>query len=155
MLLTDVDGVLTDTRIFFDGKEWRRTFSIRDGLGLVRLMERGYQVGFITQSRAEDIRERAKVLGVQWFYEGIKEKEFALDEILKKSGLSANQVAYMGDDYPDLPVLKRVGFSATVPDSFSDIKSQVNLVTKSSGGMGAVREICELILRYGALSARK
>jgi 3-deoxy-D-manno-octulosonate 8-phosphate phosphatase (KDO 8-P phosphatase) len=155
MLLTDVDGVLTDTRIFFDGGEWKRFFSIRDGLGLIRLQEKQYQTGFITTSKAEDIKVRAKNLGILWFYEGVKEKEVAFEEILSKSGLSADEIAYIGDDYPDLGVLKRVGFSCTVPESFDDIKKQVDYVTKRPGGVGAVREVCELILKHGFYSKTK
>lgn len=154
MLLTDVDGVLTDTRIFYDDGEWKRFFSIRDGFGLIRLQEKQYQTGFITTSKSEDIKLRAKNLGIQWFYEGIKEKEIALEEIMSKSGLKADEIAYIGDDYPDLGVLKRVGFSATVPESFDDIKKAVDYVTKRPGGIGAVREVCELILKHGFYSRR-
>ena len=149
MLLTDVDGVLTDTRIFYEGGEWKRFFSIRDGFGFIRLQEKQYQTGLITASKSEDIRLRAKSLGVQWFYEGVIEKEKAFDEIMAKSGLKADEIAYIGDDYPDLSVLKRAGFSATVPESFDDIKNSVDYVTKRPGGIGAVREVCELILKYG------
>ncbi len=153
MLLTDVDGVLTDARVFLaDNGEWRRFFSIRDGFGLVRLQEKGYQVGFITASKAQDIRERAKNLGIQWFYEGVKEKGFALEEIIKKSGVSANEIAYIGDDYPDLDVLTKVGFAVTVPETFPDIKSKAHYITKRPGGAGAVRELSELILKQGYYS---
>lgn len=122
MLITDVDGVLTDTRIFLsDSGEWRRYFSIRDGLGLIRLQEKGYQVGFITTSSSQDIRERAKVLGIKWFYEGIKDKIFAYEDILKKTGLHSSEVAYIGDDFPDLDILLKTGFSATVPEALEPI----------------------------------
>lgn len=156
MLLTDVDGVLTDTRIFYgrDG-EWKRFFSIRDGLGIIRLQENEYQVGIITTSKAEDIQLRAKNLGIHWFYEGIKEKILAFEEIVRKSGFRPEEIAYIGDDYPDVEVLKRVGFSATVPESFDDIKKQVHYVTKRPGGCGAVREVCELILQNGFYAKSK
>ncbi len=155
MVLTDVDGVLTDTRIFLsDSGQWRRFFSIRDGLGLIRLQEAGYEVGIITTSKADDIRERAKNLGIKWFYEGIKDKIIAFEEIVKKSGIRPEEIAYIGDDYPDLEVLKKVGFSATVPESFTDIKAAVDYTTKRPGGVGAVREVCELVLKFGAFAKK-
>lgn len=153
LLALDVDGILTDCRIWLDsGGEWRRFFSIRDGLGLKRLQERGYRVAVITASKSEDIRLRAKSLGIDFFYEGAHDKIPAFAELQKASGLEAHQIAYMGDDIPDLPVLKLAGFSATVPDAIDVVRDSVHYVTHRPGGNGAVREVCEFIYQYGALA---
>jgi 3-deoxy-D-manno-octulosonate 8-phosphate phosphatase (KDO 8-P phosphatase) len=151
LLLLDVDGVLTDCRIYMDSVgDWRRSFSIRDGYGITRLMEAGYQVGIITGSKAKDIQERAKHLRLNYFVEGTLDKKPAYDEILRKANLKPSEVAYMGDDDFDLPVLNATGFAATVPEAMDEVLERAHYVTKRPGGNGAVREVCELILRYGA-----
>jgi len=148
-----VDGVLTDCRVFLDaGGEWRRQFSIRDGYGIVRLREAGYKIGIITGSKAKDIQERARVLGLHFFHEGSTDKKPAFDQILLESGLQSHEIAYMGDDEFDVPVLRQVGFAATVPEAMEDVFDSVQYVARRPGGNGAVREVCELILKYGAFS---
>lgn len=147
VLLLDVDGILTDTKIFYDGTEWRRFFSIRDGSGLKLLQENGVKIGFITGSKAQDIRERAKMLSVDFFHEGALDKTGPFDEILKQERIDTDRVAYMGDDYFDLPILKRVGFAATVPEAGEQIRAAVHYVTMQKGGSGAVREVCDMILQ--------
>ena len=147
----DVDGVLTDCRVFLDSNgQWKRMFSIRDGYGITRLMESGYQTGVITGSKAEDIEKRVQVLKIQHFYQGSLHKEPAFDEILKKTGLADKEIAYIGDDLFDIPILKRVGFAATVSDAMEEVLSKVDYVTKRPAGNGAVREICDLIIKMGA-----
>ena len=153
MLVLDVDGVLTDARIWMDsGGEWRRFFSIRDGLGLKMLRERGYRLAIITASDSEDIRQRAKNLKIDFFYEKAHDKQPAFLELQKVSGLKPTEMAYVGDDVPDIPVLKQVGFAATVPEALDSVKESVHYVTARPGGNGAVREICDFIQRYGALA---
>ncbi len=153
MLACDLDGVLTDGRIWLgsDG-HWKRAFCVRDGVGIKRLQEAGYKVAIITLSDAEDVRKRVTYLGVDYFYEKILEKTPSFMDLLKKTNLQANQVAYMGDDIPDLPILQKCGWSISVPNGSDEVKEAVHYVTKSPGGLGAVREVCEILLKYGYYS---
>lgn len=151
MLIMDVDGVLTDCRVFLDSDgQWRRFFSIRDGYGISRLIESGYQTGIITGSKAEDIEKRAQVLKIQHFYQGSVHKVPAYEDILKKTGFNEDEIAYIGDDIFDVPILKRVGFSATVSDAMEEVIASVDYVTRRPAGNGAVREVCDFIFKYGA-----
>lgn len=152
MLLLDVDGVLTDCRIFFDNSgEWKRHFSIRDGYGIKMLLDLGYKVGIITASKSKDIAERAKALGLTYFFEGSLDKVPAFESALKDSGLKANEVAYMGDDLFDIPLLKQVGFAATVSDAMEEVVEIAHYQARRPAGNGAVREVCDLIRKNGAL----
>jgi 3-deoxy-D-manno-octulosonate 8-phosphate phosphatase (KDO 8-P phosphatase) len=153
MLILDVDGILTDCRIWMDTQgEWRRFFSIRDGVGLKRIIESGYKVALITGSKAEDIRARVKSLGIHYLHEGNLNKEPAYLDVKNKSGLEDSEIAYMGDDYFDLPILRTVGFSATVPDAMEEVKEAVHYITLRPGGNGAVREVSDYIFKYGAFN---
>lgn len=155
LLLLDVDGVLTDCRVFLDANgDWKRFFSIRDGYGIKKIMDAGYKVGIITGSKARDIQERAKALGVHYFVEGTLDKQPAFERILIESGFKASEVAYMGDDDFDVPVLRLCGFASTVPEAMEQVFENVHYVAVRPGGNGAVREVCELIFKYGALSTR-
>ena len=127
-------------------------FSIRDGYGIVLMKESGYRLGVMTGSKSKDIQERVRVLGIHYFHEGSTNKIPAFENILKESGLRPDQIAYMGDDDFDIPVLREVGFAATVPDAMDKVLENVHYVSVRPGGNGAVREICELILKYGAFS---
>lgn len=155
MLVLDVDGILTDARVFLgpDG-EWRRFFSIRDGIGIRLLLEGGYQVALITGSKAEDIRLRAKHLGIPHLYEGNMDKEPAIADLLQKTSLKAEEYAYMGDDFFDVPLLEKAGFAATVSDAMNEAKDACQYVAQRPAGNGAVREVCDLIYRYGAFAKR-
>lgn len=147
LFLSDVDGVMTDARIFLDAHgNWARQFSVYDGIGLKRLQERDVSVGIITAALAEDVRKRFEFLKVDFFYEGAKDKLKHLNEILEETGLSADEVAYIGDDLMDVPVIEAVGFGVTVPHALDSIKAKSNYITKQNGGFGAVREICEMII---------
>jgi 3-deoxy-D-manno-octulosonate 8-phosphate phosphatase (KDO 8-P phosphatase) len=151
MLIMDVDGVLTDCRVFLDSSgQWRRLFSIRDGYGISRLMEAGYQTAVITGSKAEDIEKRVQVLKIHHFYQGSLDKVPAFEEIVRKTGLKEEEIAYIGDDLFDIPILQRVGFAATVPDAMDEVLSVVDYVTKRPAGNGAVREVCDFICKLGA-----
>lgn len=152
LLLLDVDGILTDCRIFMDSNnEWRRQFSLRDGYGIQLLLEQGIQVGFITASKALDIEARAKKLKITYYYAGNLNKLPAFNEIKMISGFSSEQIAYMGDDLFDLPILKIVGFSATVSDAMEEVKNQVDYIANKPAGNGAVREICDLIIKFALM----
>jgi 3-deoxy-D-manno-octulosonate 8-phosphate phosphatase (KDO 8-P phosphatase) len=153
LLLLDVDGVLTDCRVFLDANgDWKRFFSIRDGYGIKRIMDAGYEVGVITGSKAKDIEARVKALGLQHFFEGTLDKKPAFEKILGQTGLQPHEVAYMGDDDFDVPVLSLAGFAATVPEAMDSVLEKVHYFTRRPGGNGAVREFCELILNFGAYS---
>lgn len=148
LLISDVDGVMTDACIWLDPNgQWRRKFNVYDGMGLKRLMKQGIQVGIITASLAEDVRTRFEFLKVDHFYENSSDKRRDLDEIVQKTGFSLNEIAYIGDDLMDLPVLECVGFSVTVPHALEEVKTKVDYTTQREGGAGAVREVCEMILR--------
>ncbi len=150
MLVLDVDGILTDCKIFLDSdNEWKRIYSVRDGVGIKALIEANYKVAIITGANAVDVRSRVKMLGIHYLYEGSMDKLPAFEKLQKESGLSPQEMAYMGDDYFDLPLLKQVQFSATVPDAMDDVVSSVQYITKRPAGNGAVREVCDYILKYG------
>ncbi|MCB0393511.1 MAG: HAD-IIIA family hydrolase [Bdellovibrionales bacterium] len=155
MLITDVDGVLTDGRIWLDTDgEWKRMFSVIDGVGLKRVIESGYQVGVITGAKSKDVQTRVKFLGIQHFYEGVKDKIPCYEEILSQTGLKDENIAYIGDDFFDIPILKRCGFPASVPTGLEDVRVSANYVTESLAGFGAVREVCELLIKFGYYSLK-
>lgn len=154
-LVMDVDGILTDCTTFLgDDGQWRRAFNIRDGIGIKALIRAGYVVGMITGSRSIDIEARQIQLGIPHLFSGIEDKLEAFHEFLNKTQLAPNEVAYMGDDLPDLPVLEMVGFAATVPEAVDEVLDAVDYVTRRAGGAGAAREVCDMILKNGALQAK-
>lgn len=150
MLVLDVDGILTDCKITLDSNgEWKRFYSVRDGVGIKSLIDANYKIAIITGANAIDVRARVKMLGIHYLYEGSVDKLPAFEDLQKKSGISASEMAYMGDDYFDLPILNRVKFSATVPDAMDEVTASVQYITKRPAGNGAVREVCDYILKYG------
>jgi 3-deoxy-D-manno-octulosonate 8-phosphate phosphatase (KDO 8-P phosphatase) len=148
LLLLDVDGIMTDGRIIYtnDGQE-TKAFDVKDGHGLKLIQRAGIKVGIITGRQSQVVIKRAEELGIEFLYQGSRDKLEPYHEILQKTGLTDEQVAYVGDDVVDLPVLTRVGFAATVIDAVEDVKPYVHYVTERPGGRGAVREICDLILK--------
>lgn len=147
LLLLDVDGVLTDSSIIFGaGEAEAKAFSTRDGLGIRLLREAGVETGIITARRSEAVRRRAENLGLRHVFQGADNKVAALEEILAAQNLTPRQVAYMGDDWLDLPVLTRVGLAAAVADALPEVKAVAHYVSRQPGGRGAVRELCQLIL---------
>jgi len=152
MLILDVDGVMTDGFIFMnEANQWRRNFFIRDGAGIKKMIDSGYLVSVITGSKSDDIRQRIQNLGVHFYYEGALDKIPAFENLLQQSKIKEIEMAYMGDDYFDLPVLRRVGFSSAPKDAHSQVLEVVDYVSNFSGGRGAVREICDAIILNGAL----
>jgi len=148
LILFDVDGVLTDGGIIIDdrGVEAKR-FDVRDGQGITSLIHFGIKIGFITGRYSNIVRRRAKELGVTMVYQNVKDKVQIYDRIKRKTGLKDEQIAYVGDDILDLPVLRKVGFAITIRDGWPGLKSTVDYMTKSRGGRGAVREVSELVLK--------
>ncbi|PLX79049.1 MAG: phenylphosphate carboxylase subunit delta [Desulfuromonas sp.] len=148
LLLLDVDGVMTDGRIIYsnNGQE-TKAFDVKDGHGLKLLQRAGIDVGIITGRESQVVAKRAEELGIKILFQGCRDKLAPYELILSETGLEDDEVAYVGDDVVDLPVLRRVGFAATVCDAIEDVKPYVHYVTTHPGGRGAVREICELILK--------
>lgn len=153
MLALDVDGILTDGRLYFTetGQELK-AFNSRDGLGLKMLMDNGYQLALITGRISQAVKHRAEQLGIEHVYQGQGNKLPAYMELVEKLGLTDDEVCYAGDDWIDLPVLDRVGLAVTVADAEPEVISRVHWVTSRPGGRGAVREICNLLLESRGLA---
>nr|WP_320050629.1 HAD-IIIA family hydrolase [uncultured Desulfuromonas sp.] len=152
LLLLDVDGVLTDGRIIYDNNGVEsKAFHVRDGHGLKLLQRAGIKVGIITGRSSQVVAHRAEELGIEIVYQGAKNKLEPYEKILQDLELTDHQVAYVGDDLVDLPILRRVGCSFTVADAIADIKPYVDYITTLPGGQGAVREVCDMLLRQSGL----
>lgn len=154
LLLLDVDGVMTDGSIIYtpDGHEIK-AFSSRDGLGLRLVQKAGVQVGLITARTSEVVKRRAENLGISLVYQGIGKKLEVFERILAEQGLLPMQVAYVGDDWLDLPLLTRVGLAVAVADGAAEVREVAHYVTELPGGRGAVREVCDLLVE--ALGVRE
>lgn len=148
LLLLDVDGVLTDNRLIYgdDGQEYK-AFYTRDGHGMVLLQKSGVEIGIITGRKSNLVTKRMTDLKVKHVYQGVPDKLPTFEALMQLTGLSLDQVAYMGDDILDLPILTRVGLATCPKDSDPDVLSRVDFVSQHIGGRGAVRELCELIMR--------
>jgi 3-deoxy-D-manno-octulosonate 8-phosphate phosphatase (KDO 8-P phosphatase) len=148
LLLMDVDGVLTTGKVIYDDSGAQiKAFHVKDGLGIRMLMDFGIQVGIITGRKSTALAHRCADLGIDLLYQGIRDKAAALNEILDKTGVSAMETAFVGDDLPDLAVMKRVGVPVAVADSCKEILASARFITTERGGRGAVREICEAVLK--------
>jgi 3-deoxy-D-manno-octulosonate 8-phosphate phosphatase (KDO 8-P phosphatase) len=148
MLIMDVDGVLTDGKLYYaESGEALKVFDVRDGLGIKRLQGAGIRTGIISGRDSEALRARLEELGIDELYAGRTQKEEALEEILRKNRLSPEEVAFIGDDLVDIPVLKRVGFPVAVGNAPEEVKRHAVYVTRAEGGRGAVREVADLILK--------
>ena len=147
MLVLDVDGVLTDGKLYFDhaGNEMK-AFNTRDGLGMKALQRVGIEVAVITGRKSDAVAHRMNQLGIEHVYQGREDKLDAFLHLLETTGLDAEQVCFAGDDWIDLPVLIRVGLAVSVADAEDRVKQQAHWITRRNGGHGAVREICNLIL---------
>lgn len=147
LLALDVDGVLTDGRLYFDQKgNELKAFYTRDGLGLKTLQRFDIAIAIITGRESRIVADRASQLGIEFVYQGRDDKLNALAELVSESGISEQQICYAGDDWIDIPVLMRVGFSVAPADAAPAVRQRVHWVTQASGGNGAVREICDFIL---------
>ncbi|MCC5849938.1 MAG: acylneuraminate cytidylyltransferase [Verrucomicrobia bacterium] len=147
MLLTDVDGVLTDAGMYYseNGDELKK-FNTRDAVGLRLLREAGLKVGILTSENTRIVERRAQKIGVDILIQGAKDKAEELEKLLKAHNLTADQVAFIGDDINDLGILKMVGFAATPADGQPAVKNFVHHICQAKGGEGAVRELAEMIL---------
>ena len=152
ILILDVDGVMTDGRIFWlEGHGWTRHFHIKDGYGLKVLMKCGIQVAIISGGDSKDVRTRMEFLKIPHVFLGDEEKIKALEKIQIATKLPYEQMAFMGDDLFDIPVIEKVGFSATVPHAVEPVKARCHYVTETPGGWGAVREVADAIRKAQGL----
>lgn len=148
LLILDVDGVLTNGQFMLgpNGEEYKQ-FNTQDGQGMRSLMDSGVQIGIITGRNSPVVAQRAKDLGLQFLYQGRREKMSALKAMLSEATLTANQAAYVGDDWPDIPVMQHVGLAIAVNNACAETKQAAHYITQANGGAGAVREVCELLLK--------
>ncbi len=148
LVLLDVDGVLTDGRLLIgeDGTE-SKAFNTRDGHGIKMLQQTGIEVGIITGRTSGSVKRRAADLRVKHLYQGREDKLSVLKELLAKLALQPTQAAFVGDDVIDLPTMLQVGLAVAVNDAHELVKEHAHWVTPSAGGHGAVREVCEMIMR--------
>ena len=145
-LLLDVDGVLTNGTVFVSERgEESLGFSIYDGLGIALCEKAGIPVGFLSGRDSPAVQSRATSLGVSDCYLGVSDKGKVYDEILMKRRLKEDEVAYVGDDLIDLPVLRRVGLSVSVPNAVDAVLKEVDWITKRKGGEGAIRELIDAL----------
>lgn len=147
LMAFDVDGILTDGTLYVaaSGEEFK-AFNILDGHGLRMLRDGGVQLAILSGRESPAVTRRAQELGIDHVHQGLGEKLPAFEALCARSGVTAEQCGFVGDDYPDLPVLLRCGFAASVPGAPEAVRSRVHYVTRAAGGRGAVRELCEFVL---------
>ncbi len=155
LLILDVDGVLTDGSIILDnaGNEYK-SFHVRDGHGIKMLINAGLNVAIITGRHSGVVSRRAQELGITEVFQKCFDKNAVFSGLIKKYSLSEIEVAYIGDDIVDAPIMKRAGLAVAVADAADDIKKYALLVTENRGGRGAVREVTDLILKSKGLWER-
>lgn len=147
LLVLDVDGVLTDGRLYLSASgEELKVFHVRDGAGLVAVRRAGIDVAIVSGRDSAAVTRRAAELGIERVLQGVADKGAALDSLLTELGVAAHEVACVGDDSPDLPMLQRAGLAIGVADAHPAVREVVHWVTPSPGGRGAVREACDLLL---------
>ncbi|HTP80730.1 MAG TPA: HAD-IIIA family hydrolase [Bacteroidota bacterium] len=148
LLLLDVDGVLTDGGVYYGekGEEWKK-FSIRDGSGIVAAQTHGIRIGLLTGRSSPIVARRAAELGITEVHQKLQNKLAAYDDMKDRLVLRDEEIAYVGDDVPDIPVLRKAGFSACPHDAVVEVSKLVDYRCRRSGGEGAVREVIDLILR--------
>ena len=147
-IIMDVDGVLTDGRLILgSGNDELKSFHTRDGMGITIAKRCGMKIGFITSRTSEVVQRRAAELEIDYLLQGVRDKLSKLREISSSEKIPLEGICYIGDDIIDIPVLRAVGFSATVSDAPDEVKSCASYVSQREGGTGAVREIIEHILK--------
>jgi 3-deoxy-D-manno-octulosonate 8-phosphate phosphatase (KDO 8-P phosphatase) len=152
MLLLDVDGVLTDGSIIYNDTGIEiKPFNAKDGLGIRLLAKSKIQIGIVTGRKSQALLHRCQNLGIDIIFDGIQDKTSILELITEKYAISSNEIAFVGDDLPDLPLMKRVGLSIAVGDAHPLLMEKADMTTTATGGKGAVREVCEEILKAKGL----
>jgi len=148
LLILDVDGVLTDGRLYFDARgETLKVFHVRDGHGIKMAQRGGLEVALVSGRRSDAAFHRARELEVGRFYEGVRDKVVILEQLLGALNLTPAEVAAVGDELVDLPLFHRVGLGVAVADAAPEVKAAAHWVTSLPGGRGAVREVCDLLLK--------
>ena len=148
LLLLDVDGVLTDGSIIYSDQDSEtKVFNVKDGFGLKLVMAAGIKVGLVTGRTSRALHRRCRDLGIQLIYDGVHQKAPLLDSIITETGVGAADTAFIGDDLPDLPLMRRVGLSIAVADAHEIIRDYSDWITSAPGGRGAVREVCDALLK--------
>jgi 3-deoxy-D-manno-octulosonate 8-phosphate phosphatase (KDO 8-P phosphatase) len=148
LLLLDVDGVMTDGSIIYnDSGEEIKVFCVRDGFGIRMLMDSGINVGIVTGRSSESLYHRCKNLHIQLIFDGISDKAAALYKITEKTGIKDHEIAYMGDDLPDISIMRIIGIPIAVADAHENVIEVAHIVTSAKGGAGAIREVCEAIIK--------
>ena len=147
LLVLDVDGVLTDGSLLYDGAGREiKAFNVRDGYGIKELMRAGVEVAIISGRASAAVKERASELGITRLYLGREDKRTALEELCADTGISKNHIACIGDDSPDVPIMEMVGLAVAVNDAHHSASAAAHWSTNLPGGRGAVRELCDLLL---------
>jgi 3-deoxy-D-manno-octulosonate 8-phosphate phosphatase (KDO 8-P phosphatase) len=148
VMIFDVDGVLTDGSLTYNADgETTKTFFVLDGLGIQLLAKTGVVTAIISARKSPIVVKRAADLGIHHVYQGIHDKRVAFAQLLAETGVTADECGYIGDDVIDLPLLTKVGFAVAVPSGHPDVQHRVHYVTRAAGGRGAVREICDMVMR--------
>lgn len=155
LMIFDVDGVLTDGRLYYGAHgEAMKSFDVRDGHGLKLLRAGGIEVAILTARRSEIVTTRMRELGIVHVMQGAADKLAGFEQLRVEIGVSEQHCGYIGDDWPDLPVLSHAGFAATVADACDEAKARAHWIASAPGGRGAVRQVAEFILRsQGKLAA--
>ena len=148
LLILDVDGVMTKGELLYSGNgEECKAFNVRDGLGIKMVLREGIKVAIISGRRSRAVDLRADDLGIEDVYQGVRDKVAVFEEIARKHAIKREQAGFIGDDLADIPLLLKVGFAVGVADAVEEVKERVDFVTTCPGGHGAVRELCELLLK--------
>ena len=147
MLILDVDGVLTDGRLFYGsaGIEMK-AFNVHDGYGIKKIQLEGISIAIVSGRTSDAVERRAKELNIRFLFQNVAQKDEVLEELCRESGIQPRHMAHVGDDLPDLALFQIVGLGIAVADARVEVQKSADFVTKAKGGEGAVREVCELIL---------
>ena len=145
LLCLDVDGVLTDGHLYWAGGVWSQRFNVRDGYGIKLLQEQGIEIAILSGGDVPSARARAESLGIRRAYFGVQDKVALYRDVAGALGVAPEESVFIGDELVDIPLLRQVGFAATVPDAVDEVRAAVHYVTRRHGGDGAVRELCDLI----------
>ena len=148
LLIVDIDGVMTDGRIVYSiyGDELK-FFDVTDGFGISLLNRAGIKTAIITAKKSRIVKMRARDLKIAKAYQGFIDKLIPFDKLLKKFKIAAENICFIGDDLPDMPILRRVGFAVSVPNALDEVKAAAHYITSKAGGRGAVREVCDILLK--------
>lgn len=148
LMIFDVDGILTDGSLHYGAEgEIVKTFNVLDGHGIKLLQGAGIVAAIISARKSDLVARRAADLGIRHLHQGVHDKRAAFEQLLSETGIEAAACGFVGDDVIDLPILLRVGFAASVPNGHPEVRARVHYVTQAAGGRGAVRELCDFLLR--------